>query len=183
METNNNPWKILDAKDIYQNPWLGLTEFRVITPAGNPGIYGKVHFKNRAIGVVALDENDHVYLVGQYRFTIDAYTWELPEGGGPFDETPLDTAKRELEEETGLRAEKWESLLTLHTSNSVTDEIGYVFLATGLSQHETNFDETEDLRVKKLPFEDVLSMVLSGEITDSLTMAAILKLQVLRTKR
>lgn len=182
METNKNPWKILDSKDIYQNSWLRLTEFDVIAPSGNPGIYGKVHFENKAIGIVALDDQDNVYLVGQYRFPIDQYTWELPEGGGLPDESPLDAAKRELEEETGLRAENWESLLTIHTSNSVTDEIGYVFLATGLSQHETNFDDTEDLRIRKLPFEMVLEEVMSGKITDSLTIAGILKLKVLRLK-
>ncbi|PZP45850.1 MAG: DNA mismatch repair protein MutT [Pseudopedobacter saltans] len=182
METNKNPWKILDSKHIYENPWLSLTEYQVINPAGNPGIYGKVHFKNRAIGIVALDEADNIYLVGQYRFSIDQYTWELPEGGGLFDETPLDTAKRELQEETGLKAENWEELLIIHPSNSVTDEIGYVFLATGLSQHETNFDDTEDLRTRKIPFDIVLEEVMTGKITDSLTMAAILKLQVMRSQ-
>lgn len=182
METNKNPWKILDAKSVYDNPWLQLTEYQVINPSGNPGIYGKVHFKNRAIGIVALDKEDNVYLVGQYRFSIDQYTWELPEGGGLFDELPLETAKRELQEETGLKAENWEELLTIHTSNSVTDEIGYVFLATGLSQHETDFDDTEDLQTKKILFDELLEEVMAGKITDSLTMAAILKLQVIRLK-
>ena len=183
MESSTNPWKITGAKEIYENPWLRLTEYQVVNPSGNKGIYGKVHFRNRAVGIVALDEKDNVYLVGQYRFAIDEWTWELPEGGGPLDETPLETAKRELKEETGLKAEHWEELLTIHTSNSVTDEVGYVFLATGLSQHETDFDDTEDILIKKLPFESVLAKVLSGDITDSLTMAAILKLQVLRNKK
>ena len=182
METNKNPWKILDSTKIYENPWLQLTEYQVINPSGNPGIYGKVHFKNRAIGIVAMDVQDNVYLVGQYRFSIDQYAWEIPEGGGSYDELPLDTAKRELEEETGLRADHWEELMTIHPSNSVTDEIGIIFLATGLSQHETHFDDTEDLKMRKLPFEVVLEEVMSGKITDSLTVGAILKLQVLRSK-
>lgn len=180
MESAKNPWKIIDGKEIYENPWIQLTEYQVINPAGNPGIYGKVHFKNRAIGIVALDEEDNVYLVQQFRFAIDEATWEIPEGGGPFGESPLDAAKRELEEETGLKAKNWEMLLTMHTSNSVTDEIGHVFLATGLSQHETNFEDTEDISIQKKPFGKVLEDVMSGKITDSLTMAAILKLQVLR---
>ncbi len=183
MESGKNPWQIIDTKEIYENPWIRLTEYQVLNPAGNPGIYGKVHFQNRAIGIVAMDTEDNVYLVQQFRFAIDQATWEIPEGGGPFDETPLAAAKRELQEETGLKAENWEELLTIHTSNSVTDEIGYVFLATGLSQHETNFEETEDIRIKKIPFENVLDDVMSGKITDSLTMAAILKLQVLRSQR
>ncbi|MFT4203404.1 MAG: NUDIX hydrolase [Chitinophagaceae bacterium] len=180
MELNSNPWKIIGAKEIYENQWIRLTEYQVINPSGNEGIYGKVHFQNRAVGVVALDDADNVYLVGQYRFVLNQYTWELPEGGGSFDETPLESAKRELQEETGLKAEHWEDLLTMHLSNSVTDEICHVFLATGLSQHETDFDDTEDIRIQKLPFETVLQQVLAGEITDSITVAAILKLRVVR---
>lgn len=182
MESYENPWRIIDGRLVYDNPWLSLTEYNVINPAGNPGIYGKVHFKNRAIGIVAMDEHDNVYLVGQFRFSIDQFSWEIPEGGGLLDEAPLFTAKRELQEETGLKAESWEELLTIHTSNSVTDEIGYVFLATGLSQHETSFEDTEDIRIKKLPFSTILEYVMDGTITDSLTMAAILKLQVLRSR-
>ncbi|WP_447642886.1 MULTISPECIES: NUDIX domain-containing protein [Chitinophagaceae] len=183
MEVNYNPWKITGSKEIYQNPWIHLTEYQVVNPAGNPGIYGKIHFLNRAIGIVAMDEEDNVYLVGQFRFALGQYTWELPEGGGPLDEAPLDAAKRELEEETGLRAENWEELMTLHTSNSVTDEVGHIFLATGLSQHVTNFEDTEDISIQKLPFDVLLEKVMSCEITDSLTVAAILKLHVLRMEK
>src|ERR1700749_2172291 len=91
-----NPWQIVSEKNVYDNPWINLTEYQVINPSGNPGIYGKVHFKNLAIGVLPLDEEMNTYLVGQYRFTLNQYSWEIPEGGGAAGEHPLDSAKREL---------------------------------------------------------------------------------------
>lgn len=178
MENSNNPWKIIGQKEIYDNPWIHLTEYQVINPTGGQGIYGKISMKKLAIGILAIDEGQNVYLVGQFRFTIDQYTWEIPEGGSENGEEPLLTAQRELREETGIVAEHWSPLLTMHTSNSVTDEFGIVYLAQGLAQHESQPDETEDLQVRKLPFADVLKMVLDGEITDSLTVAAVLKYAV-----
>ena len=127
MQAAENPWKINSEKNIYDNPWINVSEFQVINPAGNPGIYGKIHFKNKAIGIVPLDENNNTYLVGQYRFPVNQYSWELPEGGGPLDSAPLDSAKRELLEETGLKAGKWTEILRLHLSNSVCDEEAIVF--------------------------------------------------------
>jgi len=174
-----NPWQIKSEMPVYDNPWINLTEYQIINPSGNPGIYGKVHFKNRAIGIVPLDADMNTYLVGQYRFTINQYCWEIPEGGGPLHEDPLDAARRELLEETGLTAANWTKIQTLYLSNSVTDEYGIIYAATGLTQHEAEPEDTEQLMVKKLPFDEVYSMVCNGEITDSITVTAILKMKVL----
>lgn len=178
-EQGKNPWKITQANLVYENPWISLTQFDVINPTGGTGIYGKVHFKNRAIGIVAMDDNKNIYLVGQYRFVLDRYSWELPEGGGPLDEPPLEAAKRELLEETGLKAAAWAELLTMDLSNSVTDEHAIIFLAKGLSQHTPEPEETELLKIAIEPFEEVFKKVMEGKIEDSMTVAAILKLKVL----
>lgn len=179
LPIQRNPWKITKAKPIYDNPWLQITEFDVINPSGGNGIYGKVHFKNRAIGIVALTRENELYLVGQYRFPLDRYSWELPEGGGPFDQTPLEAAKRELLEETGLVAAKWEELLTMDLSNSVTDEVATIFIATDLEQRAPEPEPTEQLMTLKRPLSQVFDWVMQGEITDSITVAAVLKLKVL----
>jgi len=175
----SNPWKINAEKLIYQNPWISLTEYDVINPSGGKGIYGKVHFKNIAVGVLVLDENLETYLVGQYRFTLNAYSWEMPEGGCPVGSEPLDSAKRELLEETGLFAEEWTELLQMHLSNSVSDESAIIFLARGLHQGEADPEETEQLEVKKIPFAEMVKMVDEGIITDSMTVAAVYKVQLL----
>ena len=174
--TDNNPWTILDQRVTYDNPWIRVDEYQVRQPRGGHGIYGVVHFKNKAIGIVALDEAGCIYLVGQYRFPLGRYSWEIPEGGGPEGEDPLETAQRELLEETGLVAEHWEVLLQMDVSNSVSDETCVVYLARGLSQHKAHPEDTEVLAIKKLPFETALAQTLKGEITDSITVAALLKL-------
>ncbi len=172
----DNPWKQKTTKRIYDNPWITVHEDQVINPKGGNSLYGKVHFKNMAIGIVPLDKNLNTWLVGQWRYTLNAYSWEIPMGGGPLKTAPLESAKRELKEETGLVANDWECFLKIHTSNSVTDEFGYCYTARGLTQEDTAFDDTEDLAVKKMPFQEVFDMCLRGEITDSLSLAAILKL-------
>jgi 8-oxo-dGTP pyrophosphatase MutT (NUDIX family) len=174
-----NPWQIVSENQVYDNPWIGLTEYQVINPSGNPGIYGKVHFKNIAIGVIPLDAEMNTYLVGQYRFALGQYSWELPEGGGPIGTDPLDSAKRELLEETGLKASRWTELLRMHLSNSVSDELSIIYVAQDLQQFEAEPEDTEQLIIKKVPFNEVYHMVCHGEITDSLTVAAILKIRVM----
>ncbi len=175
-----NPWTTLSSKNIYENPWISLTEHQVLNPSGGKGIYGEVHFKNYAIGIIAIDTDDHVFLVGQYRFPLKQYSWELPEGGGPLNENPLVSAKRELLEETGLVAKNWKEVLKMHLSNSVSDELGFLYLASDFEQFAPQPEETEQLEVKKLPFEEVYQMVINGEITDSLTVAGVLRVKLLR---
>jgi 8-oxo-dGTP pyrophosphatase MutT (NUDIX family) len=177
-----NPWQILESKAIYDNPWIEITEHQVINPTGGKGIYGEVHFKNYAIGIIALDDDDQIWLVGQYRFPLKAYSWEIPEGGGPLNTHPLASAKRELLEETGLVAQHWEELLRMHLSNSVSDELAIIYLARDFEQFEAQPEETEELIVKKVPFEEAYQMVLCGEITDSMSVAAILRLKLIKTK-
>jgi 8-oxo-dGTP pyrophosphatase MutT (NUDIX family) len=170
-----NPWQRLSSREIYENPWIKVEEDQVINPRGGRGIYGRVSFKNRAIGIIPLDETQHTWLVGQYRYTLEAYSWEIPMGGGALDVTPLAAAQRELKEETGLVAQKWMNLMRIHTSNSVTNEEGFIFIAEELEQQETEFDETEDLQIRRLPLSEALAMVMDGRITDSLSLAGILK--------
>lgn len=174
-----NPWQTLSKKVAYDNPWIEVTHREVLTPAGTPGIYGVVHFKNIAIGIVPLDADYHTWLVGQYRYTLNAYSWEIPEGGGPLGEDPLLSAQRELQEETGISAGKWTKIFDFHTSNSVTDEFGLAYVAQDLSFGEAEPEETEELKVRKLPFAEAVEMVMRGEITDALAMTAILKTKIL----
>jgi 8-oxo-dGTP pyrophosphatase MutT (NUDIX family) len=177
----NNPWKTLSSKEVYSNRWIQVEEHQVINPSGGNGIYGKVHFKNKAIGIIPLDEHGNTWLVGQYRYTLQEYSWEIPEGGGPIGTPPLESAQRELKEETGITAKQWQLIMRMHTSNSVTDEEAFLFLAEDLVFGESYLEETEaDLVVRKLPFRDAVQMVLNGEITDSLTVAGILKVARLK---
>ena len=175
----HNPWAVLHKTEVYDNKWIGVTEFDVLNPSGGKGIYGKVHFKNNAIGIIPLDEELNTYLVGQYRFPLNKYSWEIPEGGGPLGIDLLESAKRELKEETGLIAEEWTKLLDLHLSNSVSDEYGCIYLARALKQEEAMPEETEQLAIKKVPFSEAYDMVEKGIITDSIAVAAILKVKLL----
>ena len=170
-----NPWKTTKINPVYENPWIKVEHHEIINPAGNEGVYGKVHFKNRAMGIIPIDEDGNTWIIGQYRYTLDEYAWEIPMGGGPLEEDKLESAKRELKEETGLTAEKWTEIMIIHTSNSVTDEVGYVYLAQELTQGETEFEETEVLKIKKLPFAQAVEMVMKGEITDAISVAGVLK--------
>jgi len=180
MPEVKNPWKTLNVTERYDNPWIHVDEHDVINPSGNPGIYGKVHFKNLACGIIPLDHDNTTWLVGQYRYTLDRYSWEIPMGGVPVEAGPLAGARRELKEETGLTAERWRVILNVHLSNSITDEAGVVYVAEGLTHGEPEFDDTEQIEIRKLPFDDVVQMVCSGEITDALSVAGILKLAIMR---
>ena len=174
----HNPWVIQSEKVVYSNPWIQLTEYGVLNPSGKQGIYGKVHFKNIAVGVVVLDEEMHTWLVGQYRFPLQQYSWEIPEGGAPLGTDTLLTAQRELKEETGFTAANWQQLLTLHLSNSVSDELAIVYLASELTPGASQPEETELLQLKRIPLQTAFDWVANGTITDAISVAALLKLQV-----
>jgi 8-oxo-dGTP pyrophosphatase MutT (NUDIX family) len=172
-----NPWKTLSSAVQYDNPWIRVTEHQVLRPFGAPGIYGTVHFKNLATGVVVLDEELNTWLVGQWRYPLGRYSWEIPEGGGPLDVDPLETARRELIEETGIVARDWQKVQEVDLSNSVTDERGVIFLARGLSYTEPRPDDTEALDLRKLPLEQALRMVAAGEITGAMSVIGLLRVQ------
>ena len=173
-------WKKLSSRTVYENDWMEVREDHVVNPGGGENHYGWVHFKNRAVAIVPLDEHGNTWLVGQQRYTLGAYSWELPMGGAPLDEAPLDAAKRELMEETGLSASRWTEIMQLHTSNSITDEYGVVYLAEDLTVGEPAFEETEDLKILKLSLAEAISMVDAGEVTDAISVAALLKTASLR---
>jgi 8-oxo-dGTP pyrophosphatase MutT (NUDIX family) len=174
------PWRRRSRRLAYENPWIQVHHDEVTRPDGEPGIYGVVHFRTRAIGVVAIDDEDRVVLVGQHRYTLDRYTWEIPEGGVPPDENLLAGARRELREETGYEAEAWREIGAFDTSNSITDEIGMLYLATGLTDGEASPDATEDLVVRRVPFDEVVAMMDRGEITDAMSQLALERVARLR---
>lgn len=176
--SEDNPFRTLGSRPIYENPWISVTEHRIVKPRGGEGIYGVVHFKNRAVGVVPYERGE-IWLVGQYRFPLGIYSWEIPAGGAPFDEPPEACAARELSEETGLRARRIQPLVRMHLSNSVTDELAHIFLATELEPGAADPEDTEELAIRKLPLAEALSLVEDGTITDSLSVAAILRLALL----
>ncbi len=170
-----NPWQLIRSNPIYSNPWISVKEDQVVKPNGRKGIYGTVHFKNKALGIVPVDGEGYTWLVGQYRYPLDEYSWEIPMGGGPLDVDILSSAKRELKEETGLTAEKWTPLGRVHTSNSVTDEEGFIFLAEELTEGVTDFEDTEVLSIRKVSLKEALAMVLTNQITDAISMIGIFK--------
>jgi 8-oxo-dGTP pyrophosphatase MutT (NUDIX family) len=157
----------------YENDWITIWHDVVTRPDGAPGVYGIVHFANLAVGVVAIDADDRVLLVGQHRYALDEYSWEIPEGGVPDGERALAGAQRELREETGVDAADWVELCRSHLSNSVSDELAILFRATGLTTGVATPDGTEALDVRWVPFDDVLAMTLDGRITDALTVLAV----------
>ncbi len=174
-----NTWKTLSSELVYESAWIAVHKHQTINPSGNPAVYSVVNFKNLAVGIVPIDKNGFTWLVGQWRYPLNTYSWEIPEGGCPIGETPIITAARELKEETGIVAKKFEEIMQLDCSNSATDEHAYVFLATELSFEEAEPEETEDLAVKKIHINDVFNMVLNGEITDAISVAAIFKIKYL----
>lgn len=172
-----NPWTTLSRRPIYDNPWLTLEEHDVRTPGGSRGIYGVVRPKGLAIGVVPVDAAGFTWLVGQWRYPLDAYSWEIPEGGGRKDVPPLEEARRELAEETGLRAGRWHELLRLHLSNSLSDEAAVIYLCWDLTAGEAAPEDTEDLALRRVPLAEAFRMAGDGEITDAMAVAALLRLE------
>lgn len=179
MNSESNPFQIRSSQTVYDNPWIQLVEYQVINPAGRPGIYGVIKFKNRAVGVIPY-ENGSIWLVGQYRFPLEIYSWEIPKGGVPFTESLASGASRELQEETGLSASSVELILEMHLSNSVSDEAAAVFLARNLKGGPAHPEETEQLQMKQVTLFEAYEMVKSGKITDVLSVSAILKLIVMK---
>jgi 8-oxo-dGTP pyrophosphatase MutT (NUDIX family) len=179
-DETKSPWKTLASKQVYDNPWIAVREDKVIRPDGEPGIYGVVHFKNIAVGILPI-EGDHIYLVGQYRYPLEQYSWEIPEGGCPIGEEPFRAAQRELREETGLEAKHWRLLGEAYLSNSVADEYAVWFLASGLVPGERQPEGTEALEVRRLPLREALSMALGGQITDALSLMAIMSYMLERS--
>lgn len=170
-------WAIREGRTVYENRWIRVREYQATAPTGSPALYGLVHMKNLALGVVPIDGEGCTFLVGQARFTFGRYSWELPEGGGPAEAPPLEGAVRELAEETGMQAASWLPLLEdVHLSNSVTDERAYAWIAWGLSpSEETEKDDSEQLEVRRVPFQQAVAMAVSGEITDAFTLVMLLK--------
>jgi 8-oxo-dGTP pyrophosphatase MutT (NUDIX family) len=174
------PWTRRSRQVAYENAWVTVWHDEVTRPDGEPGIYGVVHFANLAAGILAIDEDDRVLLVGQHRYTLDAYSWEIPEGGVPAGETALDGARRELLEETGVSAADWREIARTHLSNSISDELAVIFLATGLTAGKPDPDGTEELALRWLPYDEVIEMTLDGRISDAITIIAVERLALLR---
>ncbi len=175
-------WIIKDSKVSYENPWIKISHHEVVTPGGSDGIYGEVHFKNLAIGILPIDKDGFTWRVGQFRFPLNSYSWEIPEGGGPHGIDPLESAKRELLEEVGYSANTWTPLLEMHLSNSVSDEKAIVYVAEDLTEGISQPEDTENLTVEKIHFSELYQQVMDGIITDSISVAAVLKLSILRPR-
>ena len=179
MDESKNPWTILSLATVYENEWIRVDHHEVLSPSGGPGLYGTIHFKNRAIGVVPIDEKGNVILVGQYRFPLQAYSWEIPEGGGAHEVSALESAQRELREECGLAAKQWVEIQDMDLSNSVSDERSIAFLAWNLSEAPAQPDETEKLQVARVRFWEAVDRVKRGEIRDAISVAALLRVALM----
>ncbi len=176
-----NPWTTLSTREAYANPWIIVREDQVLNPSGGPGIYGVVEYKNRAVGVVPIDDDGFTWLVGQWRYCHDSYEWEIPEGGCPAGEEPADCARRELLEETGIQAQVIEPLMVgLQLSNSTTNEVCDLFVARQLSFGAASPEETEKLNVMRLPLSEAIAMAKDGRIKDSPSVLALLRLDCAR---
>ena len=169
------PWKTISVEERYSTPWIAVSHHEVIDPSGRSGIYGVIHFKNLAVGIVALDADLNTWIVGQYRYPLGVYSWEIPEGGGRRDLPPIESARRELREEVGIEATRWTEILHMDLSNSASDEFCILYVAQDLSFGEAQPEDDEQLEVRKIHFDELYRMVCDGEITDSLTVMAILK--------
>lgn len=179
IDETHNPWTSLSQKTVYDNKWITVTHEEVLTPGGSRGIYGKVHLKNYAIGIIPVDREGNTWLVGQYRYPLGEYSWEIPEGGGLLENDILEAAQRELKEEVGLTANKWTQIAVSHTSNSVTDELAVIFVAQELTEAANEPDDTEQLQIKKLSLNKAFAMAMDGTIKDAISIIGLLKLKLL----
>jgi len=179
IDENHNPWTTLESRLKYENPWISVTEHQVLNPNGGKGIYGTVHFKNLAIGILACD-GDKIWLIGQYRYPLKQYSWEIPEGGGNHNTPPLASAQRELREEVGATAEHWEEVGRSHLSNSVSDELALIYKASGLQYEAAQPEETEELQRKLVTLDEAIRLINAQEITDSISIMAIQWLHISR---
>ncbi len=175
----HGPWKTLTTTTPFESPWIKIEHSEVITPGDTDGTYSVVHFKNYAAGIIPLDDEGNTWIVGQYRYPLKKYTWEMPEGGAPIGTSILESAKRELLEEVGLKANDWMEIQVTHLSNSATDEYGVIYLARNLEEFEPEPEIDEDLQIRKLPFDEFYQMILDGEITDSMTVMAGYKVKLM----
>jgi 8-oxo-dGTP pyrophosphatase MutT (NUDIX family) len=179
MDETKNPWTVFSRAAVYENDWIRVDHHEVLDPSGGPGVYGTVHFKHQATGVVPIDEQGNVILVGQYRFPLHAYSWEIPEGGGAHLAAALESAQRELREECGLAASRWIEILQMDLSNSVTDEHSTAFLAWDLSEVAAQPDETEKLQIARVPFWEAVDRAKKGEIRDAISVAALVRVALM----
>lgn len=176
--SHENPWKTHASSVRYENPWIKVVHNEVTNPGGGPGEYGVVHFKNKAVAVIPVDDDNHTWMVGQYRYAVDSYEWEIPAGGAPQGEQVLDCAKRELLEETGLVADHWDLILDgLQLSNSITDERAYAFVARGLTQYAASPEETEDLQLRRVPLDEAVDWAIRGKLKDGFSVVSLMRLQ------
>jgi 8-oxo-dGTP pyrophosphatase MutT (NUDIX family) len=175
-------WTKYSSRTVYENDWMTVLEDHVRNPGGGENQYGYVHFKNVAVAILPLDHEEHTWLVGQSRYTLGQYSWELPMGGAPREEDPVIAAQRELAEETGLRASDWQELMRLHTSNSITDEQAIVFVASGLEAGDSALEESEDIVTQRVHIDTAIGMAMNGEITDAISVAALLRVGLIRQR-
>lgn len=174
-----NPWITNKSESVYESPWIKVVKHDVLNPAGKPATYSVVNFKNLAIGVLPIDNELNTWLVGQWRYPTDEYSWEIPEGGGILNVDPIESAKRELKEETGIVAKNYKEIMRLHLSNSATDELAIVYVATGLTFEESEPEESEVLQIRKIPISEAWEWVMDGRIKDAISVAAIMKTKIL----
>lgn len=175
MRPTGRPWARTSERLVYENPWISVREHQAEAPTGHRTIYGVVGFKNLAIGVLPIFPDGRTVLVGQHRFPLGDYSWEIPEGGAPLGQEPIEGARRELREETGLEARTWIQVLSYQLSNSVTDERGFGFIATDITEGEAEPDATEALAIVRVPFREALELAVAGHLHDLITVAMLLR--------
>jgi 8-oxo-dGTP pyrophosphatase MutT (NUDIX family) len=174
-EEDTDPWTTKSVSQPFQNDWFKIDSYAVIHPGGADGVYSVIRPRRLAVGVLPIEADGRVHLVGQWRFALGRYSWEMPEGGADPGEPALMCAVRELAEETGLRAGELHVILEMDLSNSLSDERAIMFLATDLTPGEANPEPTEVLKRRTAHFTELLDRVVGGHIRDSMTVAAVLR--------